>query len=129
MSNKTQVKVTSVNGQASNKTLFKSNDNVKFDITWKHTEETKNVGVAIYSDDGQYVYGTNTIIDKSIPKKGSIIYEAKLNLGAGNYYMQLGIYGASNNKKIYFSDRALSFRVVNNQQWQGLTRLQHKWGN
>ena len=121
------VKAIKTNNKAKESTIFSTGDLVTVSIAWKKSPRAKNVGIAIFTDSGQYVFGTNTMID-NVAVRGSVIeYEVLMNLGNGEYYMQAGIYGDSGNDKVYFEDEALRFRIVNGENWQGITKLNHKW--
>ena len=122
-----EIKSIQVNGKKTKELLFTTGDTVSFGITWRDTSTAKNVGVAIIADTGQYVYGTNTIIDGSQIKKNRVKYEATLNLGTGGYHVQVGIFGELDSEKVYYREEALTFRMVNDEEWQGTTKLNHKW--
>ena len=102
-------------------------DKVKFNIKWHKNSRIKNVGVALYSDSGQYIFGTNTILEKKKLVTNKISYEVELNLGRGNYYIQVGLFGETDSEKIYFIDRAYEFIVQAEDRWQGLTQFNHRW--
>lgn len=107
--------------------LFKSGDKITLQVNWKSNQKAKNVGVAIYSESGQYMFGTNTIVDKVKISENTIDYEFINNLGSGNYYTQVGIFGDRDSEKIYYLEEALKFKVTNNEGWQGFTKLEHAW--
>jgi ABC-2 type transport system ATP-binding protein len=116
-----------VNGKVAENMLFNTGDEVTIPISWKHTNKTKNVGVAIFNDSGQYIFGTNTIIDKVSVSNSSINYTFNADLGSGGFYAQVGVYGENDSQIAYFAERAISFRVKNNDGWQGSAKLKHNW--
>jgi ABC-2 type transport system ATP-binding protein len=122
-----QVILRSVNGQKPKNNIVRSGDKACFHVTWTKHADAKNVGLAIYSENGQYMYGTNTIIDSVKVKGSSIDYEVTLPLGNGGYYAQVGIFGETDSHKVYFVEKALDFRVLNDELWQGAVKLNHKW--
>lgn len=90
-------------------------------------DEVKNAGIAIYKDDGQYVFGPNTVLDGYDGINGDFIYKVKLNLGAGRYYLKMGLFGDSPQDIKLFSEKAAEFVMNGSKDWEGLTRLEHSW--
>ena len=90
-------------------------------------DEVKNAGIAIYKDDGQYVFGPNTVLDGYDGINGDFIYKVKLNLGAGRYYLKMGFFGDSPQDIKLFSEKAAEFVMNGSKDWEGLTRLEHSW--
>ncbi len=122
-----RARIHQVNGKQSSGALLKSGDTVRLRAKWDHNPAARNVGVAVFTESGQYVFGTNTLVDGVKVAGNELDYELKLNLGAGNYYVQVGVFGESDSEKIYFSHRAVSFKIVQSSGWQGLTNLEHAW--
>ncbi len=122
-----QVRMNNSNGQKIKERILKTGDEVGLDISWSNKDIVKNAGVAILRDDGQYIFGTNTIVDNYKIRSNHIRYKVKLSLGEGTYHFQLGLFGDSDTDKISFIDRALSFKVVNAKGWQGSSELSHSW--
>ncbi|HSW85268.1 MAG TPA: ABC transporter ATP-binding protein [Candidatus Saccharimonadales bacterium] len=109
------------------KKIFLSGEKAVFDIKWTSNQQAKNIGIALFTESGQYVYGTNTIIDKTAVSDSAIRYSVDLKLGSGDYYAQIGVFGENDSQKIYFAERAASFKVTNQELWQGVTKLKHTW--
>lgn len=114
-------------GGTKEKTLFTTGEHAIFDVTWTENSKAKNVGLALFTRSGEYVYGTNTIIDNISIAENKVRYELELNLGAGDYYLQVGVFGKNDSDLIYFSERAKVIKIINDDQWQGLTKLKHEW--
>lgn len=109
---------------------FKAGETIKMHIDWDNDlDGVKNVGVALFSTDGAYVYGTNTINDKHKITKGenSVNYSVELSLGKGVYTIKVGLFGESDTDTIYFFDNAGTFQVVDKGEVQGFARLAHRW--
>lgn len=106
-------------------------DTVSLEIDWSaHSEGVKNIGVAIYGNSGEYIFGTNTIIDKiSLGKQGHLIYKVRTDLNAGNYHFKIGLFGATDQTILEFIDDGPEFTVPEqkNIKWQGITKLEHSW--
>lgn len=90
-------------------------------------DEVKNAGIAVYKDDGQYVFGPNTVLDNYKGIHGDFIYKVKLNLGAGQYYLKMGLFGDTPQDIKLFSEKAAEFVMNGSKDWEGLTRLEHEW--
>jgi len=106
------------------------------DITYRINTHVRSprVGVSVFRNDGVYLYGINTGIDRvSIPEaKGEgcirLTYRS-VNLLAGLYRLSIGIFdGQQEERPIVFHDKIYGFRVTSDVQGeQGLVRLDHKW--
>ena len=109
---------------------FNAGDTMTMKLDWdKDLNKVKNVGVAIFSTDGAYVYGTNTLNDEIELDKNanSINYSVNLNLGKGVYTIKVGLFGKTDEDTIYFLDDAGSFQIVADGEAQGIARLDHSW--
>lgn len=106
---------------------LKHGDTATIKVSWEPDPRAKNVGVALFSESGQYIFGTNTIIDKQKVHGNSLEYDLELNVGDGNYYIKVGVFGESDAERVYYLEKGLEFRIINNESWQGLTHLSHKW--
>lgn len=109
---------------------FNVNDTLTMKIEWdKDLSNVQNVGVAIFSIDGAYVYGTNTLNDdiKLDKDTNTINYSVDLNLGKGVYSIKIGLFGKTDEETIYFLDSAGSFQVFADDEAQGFARLNHSW--
>ena len=109
---------------------FNSGEKLTMNLEWdKDLRDVQNVGVAIFSTDGAYVYGTNTLNDeiKLDKNANSINYSVNLNLGKGVYSIKVGLFGKTDEETIYFLDDAGSFQVIADGEAQGIARLDHSW--
>jgi ABC-type polysaccharide/polyol phosphate transport system ATPase subunit len=89
-------------------------------------------GVAIYGEDGTYVYGPNTRFDDwSVPcieGRGTVEYRIDtLNLLAGGYRLTIGILEESAVTFYDVHDRRYRFDVVSDLLDHGLVFLPHRW--
>lgn len=89
----------------------------------------RNVGVAIYKNSGEYVFGTNTIIEKlTLTNKHKAVYTVKAALGVGNYHFRIGLFGKTDRDIVFFMDDGPQFAVKDKSlQWQGIVQLEHNW--
>jgi ABC-2 type transport system ATP-binding protein len=95
-----------------------------------HEVAVKNIGVAIYGNAGEYVFGANTILDNyKVEGSAKVIYVFDAQLGSGNYHFKIGVFGSSDKDIIEFIDEGPEFTVEkeSTSKWEGITYLQHKW--
>ncbi len=116
-------------GHGKRKNLFKHGESATVRLDWEPNDRIQNVGVALFRDDGQYVFGTNTIIDKCKLSGTSLEYTFQANMGSGHYYMQAGFFGETDSDKVYIITEGPQFTISNADDWGGLTHLTHKWKN
>lgn len=107
------------------------NDEATLRISWtKQKRIVKNLGVAVYKNTGEYVFGANTILDKiDIGSSKTLDYSINLSVGNGNYHYKVAFFGESEDDIIEFIDKGPEFRVVtDNVEWEGISFLKHRWG-
>jgi ABC-2 type transport system ATP-binding protein len=123
-----EVRITNAKGKP--QATFRDNEEMLVHVKINNDQlrkEVKNAGVAIYTQDGQYVFGPNTVLDEYEGIKGDFIYKVKLNLGAGRYFLKIGLFGDSPQDIKLFSDHAVEFSMNGSKDWEGLTNLEHSW--
>jgi ABC-2 type transport system ATP-binding protein len=109
---------------------FTSNDRMKVEMSWK-SNKVENVGVAIFRQSGEYIFGSNTYLEQT-PVKGKkqIIYNVELPLAEGKYFIKAGLFGSNDTIKLAFEDFGPTF-VVNRDKdvsrWGGSVFLNHNW--
>lgn len=106
---------------------FKWGEKIQVHLEWKTDERIKNAGVALFRDDGQYVFGTNTMIDKKPLKGQSATYEFTANLGGAHYFVQAALFGATEDERVYSIYEGPNFSMLSPAGWQGVTHLDHSW--
>ena len=110
---------------------FLTNEEMIINIKWKQ----KNVGVvglSIFRQDGEYIFGTNTYLDKVelLPNQQEVAFKVRLNLAPGEYFIQAGLFREKNLGQIDFEEKGPRFAVSSKTttvKWAGLTRLEHSW--
>ncbi|QWQ31862.1 Wzt carbohydrate-binding domain-containing protein [Candidatus Minimicrobia vallesae] len=109
---------------------FEYNESITIKLSWKQ-KGVKNVGVAIFRENGEYVFGPNTYQDKySIKHENRAEYTVKLNLNEGDYFIKVGLTGARDIDTIAFIEEGPHFSVQRDYdggRWGGVTKLDHKW--
>ena len=112
------------------KTMYDFEETMMVDLSWQQ-KGVKHVGVAIFRENGEYVYGPNTYQEKtSAIKDHSARYTVKLNLNEGRYFIKAGLMGANDTKVIAFIEEGPFFSVQRDYghgRWGGVTKLDHTW--
>jgi ABC-type polysaccharide/polyol phosphate transport system ATPase subunit len=91
------------------------------------------LGVALFRNDGVYLYGTNTNIDgismSPIGEDGVAQFSySSLPLLPGTYRIAVGVFERSDpDNPIDHHDKLYSFRVISDSDEQGLVHLDHDW--
>lgn len=106
-------------------------DSLELTIDWSGLKKpVKNIGVAIYGNTGEYMFGTNTIVDKvALGKARKATYRAKATIGPGNYHFKIGMFGETDREVLEFIYDGPEFIVKKNPKlgWEGLVPLEHEW--
>lgn len=110
--------------------IVKHGDKMRLRVEWSAAAgKVENIGVAIYKNTGEYIFGANTILDE-IALKGLLKVEYSLDamLGNGNYHFKVGVFGKTDRNTIEFINDGPKFTVKSpDLKWEGLTYLPHKW--
>ena len=118
------------------KDSYKYGQKMTVSLGWRNIDGVKNVGVAIFRSNGEYVFGPNTYQEK--PKNKDFIkarrinYDVELNLNEGEYFIKVGLMGDSDNNIICFIEEGPHFWVEKNYdlgRWGGIARLKYAWKN
>lgn len=117
--------VTDVAGK--HKKHFKFGEKLQIRMEWKPDARIKNAGVSIFRDDGQYIFGTNTIVDKADVTDTGVVYEITANLGGAHYFVQAALFGAVEDDRVYTIYDGPNFSISAPPTWQGTTFLEHEW--
>ena len=87
--------------------------------------------VAIFRENGEYVFGPNTYQDQyKIKHKNKAEYTVKLNLNEGDYFIKAGLTGKRDIDTIAFIEEGPHFSVQRDYEsgrWGGVTKLDHTW--
>lgn len=116
-------------GEKKGATDFNYGDTAIFELKWE-SPAIKNIGIALSTKSGEYIYGTNTIAEKIKLDKKSVSYKLQLNLSAGEYKFIIGFFGEKASDRIYFIEKGLNIFVKNEDPtWTGLVKLESNWSN
>jgi ABC-2 type transport system ATP-binding protein len=122
-----QIELTDSAGKPTN--TFTPGQTMTVRLNWKNDSRVQFLGVAIHRDDGLYVFGPNNVSDKRAVQEGhnKAEYKVKLNIGTGQYYVEVAVFGKDDSDKVYYNPQGPSFSVHNPADWQGITELDHEW--
>ncbi|HZM64567.1 MAG TPA: ABC transporter ATP-binding protein [Candidatus Saccharimonadales bacterium] len=109
--------------------MYKYGEKLTFTITWdkERIKGVKNAGVALFAANGEYVFATNTVIDKYKLNEGRISITYDLALGDGTYFFKIGLFGKNDTDVIRFIDKGPEFIIKTNNKWHGRFKLDHEW--
>lgn len=112
------------------KTMYDFEETMTVELSWQQ-KGVKHVGVAIFRENGEYVYGPNTYQEKtSAIKDQTARYTVRLNLNEGRYFIKAGLMEANDTKVIAFIEEGPFFSVQRDYghgRWGGVTKLDHTW--
>lgn len=115
------------------KTSFRYGEQAVVRLEWPKIEaEVRGVGVAILKQNGEYVFGANTFLDKfPIGKKNKIDYKLKLDIGEGTYIIKSALFGKNDSEIVEYDDQGMKFMIKQNKEisWEGMVNLDHEWKN
>jgi ABC-type polysaccharide/polyol phosphate transport system ATPase subunit/antitoxin component YwqK of YwqJK toxin-antitoxin module len=128
-------KVMILNSQGKETHIFKTGERMLVRINFFVRREIENphFGVAIFREDGTYVYGPNTRFDGlhiERLKKGegefSIEYK-NLNLLSGKYHISVAIWPEDESFAYDYHEAYYKFEVVSEKKDHGMFYLEHNW--
>lgn len=122
-------KVRVLDGNMKQRHVFPSKSDINFEITLKDSDDIKNIGVAIFREDELYCFGTNTIIDGLSGKVGrrAVLSIKSIPLLTGRYHLKVGCFGERDSDVREFIDNIAPFRIQADNDFHGVTSLNHKW--
>ena len=110
--------------------VFNSPKELTFSLSWKENSKIKNVGISIFRNDGVYIFGTNTKMDKfNLKSQMTSLKVEKPNLAKGSYIVKVIFFGDTDKVPIEFIDNAAHFTIDDSETHQGFIRLKADWVN
>ncbi len=127
--NKLITNMTMSNERGEDVTRFAPGETIRLTLTCDDAESRlKHCGVALYSADETYVYGTNTILDKQeLSFDSPFTYVVDAPPHSGRYYFKIGMFGETDDEILEFYDHGPAFQVSGNTLWGGVVELNHGW--
>lgn len=116
------------NGKAAKR--FDPLDTMQVKLGWKR-DDVKHLGVAIFRENGEFVFGPNTYQDATNGVDGNeSTYTVELNLNEGSYFLKAALMGETDNTVLAFVEEGPYFevsKVYDKPKWGGVTHLKHSW--
>ncbi len=108
---------------------FAVHEDINVNLNIAKDKNIKNVGVAIFRNDGTYCYGTNTLIDNfDISNSEEVTLKIKKpNLSRGKYYINVNAFSTTDQFPIEFIEEAYNFNIKDSSRRQGLQMLDSNW--
>lgn len=113
------------------KGYLKYGQKATFEIDFSSVKErVGGIGVALFKSTGEYVFGANTFLDKTVIQDADkkIEYAIDVELGSGSYFVKAAIFGETDKEIVEFIEHGPRFSVKSAEQsWEGITKLEHAW--
>ena len=108
---------------------YKTGEKIRFHFKWQEDLKFKNLGVAIIRENGEFLFGCNTLNDKfDIERRQSFNCDIKLMLGSGKYHVMYGAFGDTEFDVVEFIDEGPAFTIQDmKQDWEGLLYMESNW--
>lgn len=112
-----------------------SGEYIIIQLSWpEDIKGVQHAGVSLLRQSGEYVFGTNTYIDKHSMPEGAteVAYRVHVPLSEGKYFVKAGLFGKNDAVMIEFEEMGAEFSVnrdKNNGRWGGIAYLPHEWGS
>jgi len=117
------------------RSTFRTGDTLVVAVTFRTTSPVPRpvFGVALFRDDGTYVYGPNTRFDRVLDGTYHGIYTffavyPRLPLLAGAYRVSVAVFDEAHLKPHVWHNQLYEFEVAQDVEDHGLVRLEHAWG-
>ncbi|MBN1485882.1 MAG: ABC transporter ATP-binding protein [Chloroflexia bacterium] len=113
--------------------LHKSGDPATIELSYEACVPTENpvFGIGLYRQDGLWVYGTNTDIERiairRVERRGGVRFQfPKLNLLEGQYWLSVAVHARDGTPYDYWQ-RCCEFSVYSQVSDKGVYRPDHHW--
>jgi ABC-type polysaccharide/polyol phosphate transport system ATPase subunit len=118
------------------KNVFETGDSFSVKVFFERSSPdivNVNFGVAIFDQDGSYIFGINSIIDnidtsKYIQEGFFQIDYHNVPLKTNAYYLKIGVFGESDHIVYDFLNKSRTIRFISRDRNQGLLDVAYKWG-
>ncbi len=114
---------------------FRTGDTMVVAVTFRTTEPVERpiFGVALFRDDGTYVYGPNTRYDGVLDRTYHGIFTyfivyPRLPLLAGTFRISIAVFDSSHLKPHVWHNQLYEIELLQDVEDHGLVRLPHAWG-
>jgi lipopolysaccharide transport system ATP-binding protein len=129
------VSVDLLDGTGTPRAQLRTGEDLVVAVTFRTTEPVQDpiFGVALFRDDGTYVFGPNTRWDGVLEGRYHGVYTfyahyPALALLAGQYRVSVAVFDAGHVSALAWHNQLYGFEVVQDVEDHGLVRLSHRWG-
>lgn len=129
------LKVALLDGAGVPRAELNTGDSLVVAVTFRTTEpvESPIFGVALFRNDGTYVYGPNTRYDGVLDAAFDGVYTVfvhypKLPLLAGSYRISVAVYDKGHVRPMAWHNQLYELKIVQQVEDHGLVMLPHRWG-
>lgn len=116
------------------RSVFETGEDLSVRVYFKQHKKVPvlNFGVAIFDQEGKYIFGINTVIDristeKYIQDEHFQIDYKEIPLKTNGYYVSVGIFGETDGKIYDFLHKSTFFKVISKNRNQGSVELKYNW--
>jgi lipopolysaccharide transport system ATP-binding protein len=128
------IKVEFLDKSGSVKNVFQTGDDISMRVYFKQNKKVDvlNFGLAIFDQEGRYIFGVNTLTEKFngnkfIGKEHFNVCFSNIPMRTNAYYIKAGIWGESVSTMYDFLDKSLSFKIFSKDQNQGIVNIEYAW--
>lgn len=103
---------------------------VNFSIKNEHPDEPFHVGFQIFSTDGAYVFGTNSLNAGLKAMQGRHVdasIKVQQNLGPGVYFVTLAVMNKRATKVLRYQPKVATFTIKQETKMQGIAMIGNEW--
>ncbi len=103
---------------------------VEFSVTSERPSEPIHIGFQIFSTDGAYVFGTNSLnagLDPMTGKDINVKIDVSQNLGPGVYFVTLAVMNKRATKVLRYQPKMATFTVKQETKMQGIAMIGNEW--
>ena len=123
-----------LDGEGKNKNVFTTGDHMSVRVYYKKDKKINNLnlGIAIFNQENNCVFGTNTFIDKfeakGIDKRGYFqINYFGIPLKTDTYYIQAGIWGSTTAVNYDYLSKSKVFKFFSKDEKIGIVDIKYEW--
>jgi ABC-type polysaccharide/polyol phosphate transport system ATPase subunit len=120
---------------ATERPSFQSGESLVVAVTFRTTERIEDpiFGVALFRNDGTYVYGPNTGFDRVLAGAWHGVYTVFIHYPAlplleGSYRVSVAVYDSGHVRPMAWHNQLYEFEIAQSVDDHGLVRLPHRWG-
>lgn len=123
-----------IDSEGKKRNVFETGEDLSVRVYFKQNKKVKklNFGVAIMSQEGNYIFGVNTLFDKVDTSKYlkygyfQVDYK-KINILKNSYYITAAIATDSFALPIDRIEKSQLFKVISDAKQEGMINLKHSW--